>query len=195
MGRVPRLEGRRQSVCHWRVGGRAAGQCPKHEAGSHAGELDDRLVLEPERVHDVDRHVGDQDEAQLPGGRRRAERHPADEEQDAGHEGHGGRQGAAGHGSVALAGVLTIRVDVLDVVEQIGARGHEQEGEEGHDRGPQDAAVEQGACGGRSDEDEQVLDPLPRSHGGDQRAKRRSRAAPPTICREVGRLASWRGRG
>ena len=88
---------------------------------------------------------------------------------DIGDAGGARRQLPAGDRAVALVGMLAVVLAVAQVVEQVAGAGHRAEGGEG-DRGVHErAALVQASREQDPGEDEQVLDPLLRAQGPDQR--------------------------
>ena len=76
------------------VGGDAAGDGAEYEAGGHRREVDDGLVLEPERVREGDGDVRDDDGGELAFVDGSGDRARDDDQADGNAPGEAGRQGA-----------------------------------------------------------------------------------------------------
>ncbi len=114
-------------------GGGGPGHRSQHEPGGHGQDVEDGLVLEPQRVAGGQDQVADQGDAQVAGG---GEADDQRGHQQAGGHGVGHRDGdqPGGDGPVALGGVEPVALDVAGVVEQVGAAGGHAEGHEGQSR-------------------------------------------------------------
>ena len=85
-----------------------------------------------------------------------------------------GRSAPLATGRTRLVGMVSIRFGVDDVVDEVGARGHDAEDQEGRDHAQRRVPFAEHAGGGRRHEDQQVLEPLPRTRTPGQQAQRRT---------------------
>ena len=150
------------------LGRDAAGDRAQQEAHGQQGELDDRLVLEEQRVGEGERCVGEHDaeEADVD---RQGEASDADGEHGRGEAAPRRESSPAAIGPGPLDRVPAIGLDVADVVDQVGGTRHQAEGDEGEQRRDEDVRLEERAGRQRRGEDEDVLQPLPGAHGDEQR--------------------------
>ena len=108
-----------------------AGHGPEHEARRDHGQLHHGLSLEPNAVGDAQSGIGRHDDGEAP---RADEERAGDGHRDEacpGAQGEPGPQGATGHGPEPLDRVVPIGLGVDHVVDEVGARGHDAEHEEG----------------------------------------------------------------
>ena len=70
--------------------------------------------------------------------------------------------------------MVAIRFRVDNVVDQVGARSHHAQDQEGRDHPQRRVPFAEDAGGGWRHEDEEILEPLPRARGASQRAQRRT---------------------
>ena len=186
------------------LGGDAAGDRAQQEPHGQQGELDHRLVLEEQRVREREDRVREQDAEQA----------------DVHHQGEAERRRAPGRRAAAIAApgdelargdrprplgrVGAVGLDVAHVVDQVGRARHQAERDEGDEGRDQHVGLEQGPGGERRGEDEDVLQPLARTHRGDERGRggpiadvglthRGPRAGPARSHRRCGRSAAPRG--
>ena len=91
------------------------------------------------------------------------------------------REGATGDRTGPLVRVQAIGFGIHCIVQQIDAGSHRTKDSEGGERSHEVQGGGQDRCGGRSYEDEQVLDPLARAHGQHDVARRAAPRGPATV--------------
>lgn len=154
--------------------GGAAGDPPQQETRSHDREVDDRLVLEEQRVAHGDRDVRAQDAGQRRARQQDRRGQGSGEQHDRHGDGHARRQRPRGDRPEALARVLAVGVGVPDVVDQVDAAGDQAEQDERDQDREQDAGLRDRARGERHGEHEHVLRPLPGPQPLDDAADQRA---------------------
>jgi hypothetical protein len=151
----------------------ATGDGPQHEAGADCHQVEDRLVLDPEGVGQVDESVNGHDQGQVPSGQGRAQPDRGGQEHDGEGQGQPDRHHPAGDRAQPLGRVVPVGGRVDGVVEEVGARrGHAEDAEGGH-AVPEHGPVQEVARGARGHEHQQVLDPLAGSAQPDETAGER----------------------
>ena len=85
-----------------------------------------------------------------------------------------GRSAPLATGRSLLTGWYSIRFRIDHVVDEVGARSHDAEDQEGHDHAQRRVPFAEHARGGGRHEDQEVLQPLPRTRTPGEQAQRRT---------------------
>ena len=164
------------------AGGDATGDGPQHETRCHGGQVDDRLVLEPEAVRELDADVDGHHQGQL-SLHQEGEQDAGDEQADAHGEGEVDGHDARRHGPVPFGGMQSIGRVVERVVHEVRSAGRHAEDPKGGQGAEERSRVPEhtGRAGRR--EHQHVLHPLARSRRAQQAGGERAPAvsAPPFL--------------
>ncbi len=141
--------------------------------GGEAEHIDQKLALEEEQIGQRQEEIRQQREEEVLRLRDEHDHGKGGNEQD----GDGGiglcRRDLAGRErALALGRVAPIRLDILDVVQEIDRGGDQAEGDEGDQAEPKRVRIEGVVVEQDGDEDEAVLEPMVRPHRSDHRGHR-----------------------